>query len=317
METSSGLFSIENSKEFAENESRPNLFIAGFAKCGTTELCNYLAQHPAVYLPFEKEPNTFYNLTTYPRYFSGDKKGIEKHVIIQREDYLRMYRPGKNHAYRIDGTVSYTFHNDFPQLLRQFSPNAKALLIIRDQSQRLVSMYFHSYVVHRQDDFSKWIHDYFLPDINSYLYYDKIVSFSESFREDLRIVETRNLNHPEIHKLLFEFLNLDQITISPNRKNANLLSPSDGRLYRLFIQCLASVKLAMQKLSHIMKLELQFLRFSYLVGDIMRKLIKQTKPHSDYSDMVKMIPPEILMTLSGDYENTISYAKRRNLLISI
>jgi len=39
----------------------PNLsfFVPGFSKCGTTTLCQLLAEHPAIFLPEEKEPNFF------------------------------------------------------------------------------------------------------------------------------------------------------------------------------------------------------------------------------------------------------------------
>lgn len=40
--------------------SRPtDFFIVGAAKCGTTGLYRYLAAHPAVFMPENKEPNFF------------------------------------------------------------------------------------------------------------------------------------------------------------------------------------------------------------------------------------------------------------------
>ncbi len=38
---------------------RPDFFIAGALKCGTTSLFNYLRAHPAVFMPANKEPNYF------------------------------------------------------------------------------------------------------------------------------------------------------------------------------------------------------------------------------------------------------------------
>ena len=38
---------------------KPDFFIAGAAKCGTTALFNYLAQHPGIFMPSIKEPNFF------------------------------------------------------------------------------------------------------------------------------------------------------------------------------------------------------------------------------------------------------------------
>ena len=38
---------------------RPNFFIVGAPKCGTTALYTYLAEHPDVFMPTFKEPHYF------------------------------------------------------------------------------------------------------------------------------------------------------------------------------------------------------------------------------------------------------------------
>ncbi len=38
---------------------RPSFLVLGAPKCGTTSLCHYLAQHPEVFVPPEKEPRFF------------------------------------------------------------------------------------------------------------------------------------------------------------------------------------------------------------------------------------------------------------------
>lgn len=56
---------------------KPNFFLVGGAKCGTTSLANYLACHPNVFLPEEKEPDFFYpggkvrDLTEYEAIFEN------------------------------------------------------------------------------------------------------------------------------------------------------------------------------------------------------------------------------------------------------
>jgi hypothetical protein len=58
-------------------------------------------------------------------------------------------------GYRIDGTVSYTFDPKFSRILKSFSENAKVILLIRDQTHRLASMYFYSFLIHKENDFEK------------------------------------------------------------------------------------------------------------------------------------------------------------------
>ena len=38
---------------------KPNLFLIGAAKCGTTSLYHYLKQHPDLFFPEHKEPHYF------------------------------------------------------------------------------------------------------------------------------------------------------------------------------------------------------------------------------------------------------------------
>ncbi len=38
---------------------RPNFFILGAPKCGTTSIAAWLGQHPAIFIPAMKEPNFF------------------------------------------------------------------------------------------------------------------------------------------------------------------------------------------------------------------------------------------------------------------
>src|ERR671919_918013 len=194
-------------------EWRPNLFIAGFAKCGTTELCDYLSQHHDIFLPIEKEPNTFYDLAKYPAYFSGNRAGNLKYRrFLSLNETYEMFSKGKKYKYRIDGTVSYTFDPKFSHILKSFSENAKVILLIRNQAHRLASIYFQTFVYHKENDFSRWLQEYFIPDMNTFLYYDKVVAYYQEFGDNsnsnnnLRVIETNNLGSEDVHKQIFEYL---------------------------------------------------------------------------------------------------------------
>ena len=58
--------------------NKPNFFIAGAAKCGTTSMFEYLRQHPDVFLPKVKEP-----------YFFGSDLALAPYwgIHIQRDDF--------------------------------------------------------------------------------------------------------------------------------------------------------------------------------------------------------------------------------------
>src|SRR5919106_2294397 len=179
-----------------DQEWRPNLFIAGFNKCGTTELCDYVSQHPDIFLPFDKEPNTFWDLPKYPPYFSGDRSGNRKYRRFSSiDEYYEMFSKGKKYRYRIDGTVSYTFDPKFSLISNSFSENANLIPMICGQKYRLASMYFFSLLRHKENDFAKWVNDYFTPYIETYLYYYKVsAAYCHEFgdNDNLRIIETKN-----------------------------------------------------------------------------------------------------------------------------
>ncbi|MEE9518630.1 MAG: sulfotransferase, partial [bacterium] len=46
---------------------KPNFFIVGAPKCGTTSMTEYLKQHPDIFIPEEKEPHYFGSDLEYPR----------------------------------------------------------------------------------------------------------------------------------------------------------------------------------------------------------------------------------------------------------
>jgi hypothetical protein len=301
-------------------EWRPNIFIAGFNKCGTTELCDYLSQHNDIFLPFEKEPNTFWDLAKYPAYFSGDRTGnLRYRRFLNLNEYYEMFSKGKKHKYRIDGTPSYTFDPKFSHKLKSFSENAKVILLIRDQKHRLASMYFFSLVRHKENDFSRWLNDYFTPYITTYLYYDKIVAYYQEFGDsNLKIIETNNLSSEDVHKQIFEYLEVNPIKISVKHKNPNLLGPADSKVYRQLILTLTSIKLRTLGVAREIGLGNQARRASVVISDLTRELLnkKHNNKNKSYSDIIKLIPDNVSSILDEDYRKSIDFAAQKRILIS-
>jgi hypothetical protein len=306
-------------QRITDQEWRPNLFIAGFAKCGTTELCDYLAQHPSIFLPYEKEPHAFYDLVKYPAYFSGDHSGNRRNRIFTLSEYRELFSRGKKYRYRIDGTVAYTFDPKFPGILKSFSENAKVILLIRNQTHRLASMYFHSFLIHKDNDFSKWIQEYFIPYIGTFLYYDKVVAYYKEFGvNNLKVIETHNLSSNDVHKQLFEYLEVEPFKITIRHKNATLLGPGDSRAYRQLILTLTSIKLGTIKVAQNIGLENEATRAFYVLGDLAREVFKnrrQEKKKNNYSDLIRLIPEAISSILGNDYKKTVDFAIENRIMI--
>jgi hypothetical protein len=306
-------------QRIADQEWRPNLFIAGFNKCGTTELCDYLSQHPDIFLPYEKEPNTFWDLAKYPAYFSGDRTGNLKYRHFHTlDEYYEMFSKGKEHRYRIDGSVSYTFDPKFARVLKSFSENAKVLLLIRNQAHRLASMYFFSLIRHKENDFGRWLDDYFIPYFSTYLYFDKVVAYYHEFGDnDLKIIETNTLSSEDVHNQIFEYLEVKPIKIDVKHKNPNLLGPADSKAYRQLILTVTSIKLRTLGVARKMGLWNQASRASYVMGDITRGLFKNRNNNKKniYSDIIKLIPEDVSSILDEDYRKTLDFAIQKRIMI--
>lgn len=304
-----------------DQEWRPNLFIAGFGKCGTTELCDYLSQHPDIFLPPDKEPDTFWDLPKFPSYFSGDRTGNRKYRrSTTLDEYYEMFSKGKKYRYRIDGTISYTFDPKFSRILKAFSEKAKVILLIREQTQRLASMYFFTLVRHKENDFEKWLNDYFIPYIETYLYYDKVAAYQHEFGNDnnLRIIETKNLSSEEVHRQIFEYLELEPIKINVGHKNPNLLGPADSEAYRQLILNLTSIKLRTLGVAQRIGLGKEANRASYVIGDLARELLKKSRHDNEkknYSNIIKLIPDTISSILDEDYKKTLDFSIQKRIMI--
>jgi hypothetical protein len=296
------------------------LVIAGFNKCGTTELYDYLSQHPDIFLPFVKEPNTFWDLPKYPPHFSGDRTGNRKYRRFSNMDeYYEMYSKEKKYRYRINGTVSYTFDPKFSRILKSFSENAKVILLMHNQTNRPASMYFFSLVRHKENDFARWLKGYFIPYIESYLYHDKIAAYYQEFGDNnLRIIETKNLSSENVYRQIFEYLDLKPVKISVKHKNPNLVGPADSKAYRQLILTLTSIKLKTLEIAQRVGLGKEAGRASFVIGDLGRELLKKrhNKESNSYSNIIKLIPDTISSILDEDYTKMIDFAVEKRIMIS-
>jgi hypothetical protein len=105
---------------------KPNLFIIGAPKCGTTSLIHYLSQHPEVFVSPIKEPH-FFNEDSGHRYYFDEKK------------YLDLFSKSQaQHTYSCEGSVWYLYSKVAVANILEFNPDAKFIVLLRNP----VKMYF-------------------------------------------------------------------------------------------------------------------------------------------------------------------------------
>jgi hypothetical protein len=112
---------------------RPNLFIIGAMKSGTTSLHEYLDTHPQIVMSQEKEPGYF----------------VEQLGLHKGEEWYFSRWTGVNgqHRYRGESSTHYTklpVFQGVPERLYRFNPEARLIYIMRNPFDRIVSHYWHA-----------------------------------------------------------------------------------------------------------------------------------------------------------------------------
>ena len=114
--------------------NKPNLFLIGAPKCGTTALAINLAQHQEIYLPQQKEPRFFDKSTFYDYEEDYFTKDLEQYL-----DFYKDIEPSKK--YMMDASVFNMYTKDSIENILSLSPNAKFIIVVRDPVEASVSMH--------------------------------------------------------------------------------------------------------------------------------------------------------------------------------
>lgn len=114
-------------------ERRPNFFIVGAIKSGTSSLYAYLKNIPGIYMSPVKEPN-YFSVYTIP-----DNHRVNP--IRQQQRYLKLFSKVKDEKIIGEASPNYLTDPQAPELIHKVSPNAKILISLRDPIERLFSYY--------------------------------------------------------------------------------------------------------------------------------------------------------------------------------
>lgn len=110
-------------------ECKVNFLVPGFAKSGTTSLCDLLAQHPEIFVSEPKEP----------RFFCTARYESE----MSWQDYNALFKNSNGAKAIGDGSVAYCVSHvrqlANPATVHSALPNAKLIFMVRDPIERLVS----------------------------------------------------------------------------------------------------------------------------------------------------------------------------------
>lgn len=116
--------------EQATQTIKPNFFIVGMPRCGTTSMYTYLKQHPEVFLALHKEPHTFSRDLNFHTIYIEDMAVYES----------MFHRAG---AYKAIGEASvwYLTSKVAAGLIKEYNPEAKIIIMLRNPVDMLYSLH--------------------------------------------------------------------------------------------------------------------------------------------------------------------------------
>ena len=202
----------------------PNFFIVGTPKGGTTSLFNYLEQHPEIFVPEVKEPHYFSMPEVTKTYYKTQ-------FITNEGDYKNLYAEAEGFKAIGDFSSSYLYHSDSAKKIKQFNPEAKIIVVLRNPWERSLSHYLMDYtqgyisvplakVLDSPEEFPAYYQQY----VSVSAYADQLRAYYEVFpKEHLLIVLSEDLfqhTQQELEKI-FSFLGVEKSFVPKAEKAHN------------------------------------------------------------------------------------------------
>lgn len=192
---------------------RPNLFIVGAAKSGTSSIEYYLSQHPDIFMKIPLEPN----------FFANDVLGFEDRTNL--DWYLSLFKNVKNEKYIGEKSAMYLYSEEAAKRIKDFNPDSKIIITLRNPVDMANSQHNHM-ISHGSEniiDFGEALkleqeRKGKLLDPREYVriasYYEQVKRYIDLFgKKNVKIVifEEMKENPDKIYKEIIKFLGLKPV----------------------------------------------------------------------------------------------------------
>lgn len=109
--------------------TKPNFFIIGFPKCGTTSLAAYLASHPDCFFSPVKEPH----------YFASDIKSreVRKHKFLAQ--YTALFEPVEKEKMIGEASTLYVYSKEAIDRIEDYCDNPLYIICLRNPAEMVIS----------------------------------------------------------------------------------------------------------------------------------------------------------------------------------
>lgn len=235
---------------------KPNLFIVGMPKAGTTSLYHYLNEHPEIFMSPDKEPS----------FFSED---IKRKKYREEREYLELFR-NSNENIRGEASTYYILSDVAPEKIKKFNPRAKIIISLRGPISYINSIHNKQLMKKKElnlysklkselglskKEKEKILHDRGYGEI--YLYglkkaYSNVSKFVKVFGEkNVKIITANGLEStPEkTYKEVLDFLEVEEKNFLPKFRSYNAFGTTKSKI---FFRAYKSIKKKMPKISKVL-----------------------------------------------------------------
>lgn len=162
---------------------RPNFFIAGAPKCGTTSLREYLMSHPNIFVTKPKEPGFFMpDLNVRANATAADLEvagGSREYQTFER--YYGLFKDATDEHLAVgEASADYIMSEVAPIAIAEHHPDARIIIMVRNPVEMIPSLHHH------------WV----------YCAVEDIVEFQDAWRTQEQRLSERELP-PHRHNVLY------------------------------------------------------------------------------------------------------------------
>ena len=222
---------------------KPNLFIVGFPKTGSTALASFLSQHKDIYTSDQKGLDFF--STDFHRESDKFHKSRKYFPIRSEKTYLNIFK-NRTEKYLIDGSVDYIFSKEAPLKISKFNSDSKIIILIREPTSFIESYFRH----HSTNKGSEIIQDFnkafnleksrkigkYIPSsvkCPSFLFYSEKITYKKYIKRYVKHFNNSNIkiilyddwrkDNRKILKEVFKFLNVKDESESISLSEVNII----------------------------------------------------------------------------------------------
>jgi hypothetical protein len=118
---------------------KPDFFIVGAPKCGTTAMNDYLREHPEIFIPAKKEIHFF-----------GTDLPFVKGKPVTEQEYLAYFSPARGEKRAGESSVWYLYSQQAATEIRAFNPATHIIIMLRNPIDMMYSL--HSQRVYNDNE---------------------------------------------------------------------------------------------------------------------------------------------------------------------